>query len=454
MSFAILSAVFLTALVATVLLAFPVRAIAFRKGWVDKPDGERKLHSRATPNVGGLAIAAGFAAGLGLLFASKGLLPFQLAIPEVGLWVGALLMIVVGFYDDTRGMTFKRKFLFQIVAAVCLVQAGYAFDFPTLPFMSEGVHEALVIVPVTVFWIVAVTNAINLIDGLDGLATGTVYISLACLTIVFTVNGDAGIIFLTVPLIGALGGFLIHNFNRASVFMGDSGSLFLGFMLAAASLQGRAHVDPALAILIPTVVLGLPFLDTTLCVVRRTLTHRSIFAPDHDHIHHRLLRLWRPRSVVITLYIVALSFGVVAIMMTLLATPQAFMLLGATLIMTVAGIGALGYFRLLRLYIRRTFFRRKEGAISSKLSEILADRKPESQFSHFKQFHLVEETSGDGEPNSTSGGVSQVVRNGTSYEVNHHPAAINGNGHGSGSEYSKSDRRGQTRVVDSTPGVA
>ncbi len=337
----------LVALAVSALLILPVRRLAIARGWVDHPDGERKLHGRAVPTVGGAAIVGGFAAGIIALMALEPILGVNLNLPPAGLWVGALLMFCVGFYDDTRGANFKVKILFQVAAAYMLLHAGFRVDLSGFAFFGiEGYTEALYSIPLTLLWVVGVINAVNLIDGLDGLAGGVMVIAFGCLALIFGLHGEVALVLFALPIIGAVLGFLFHNFNPASVFMGDSGSLVLGFLIAAYSLQAPVHADPLIALLIPVVALGLPVMDTGLSVIRRLMERKAVCAPDHDHIHHRLSRMWPVRRSVIVLYAAATWFGAAALLMAVALPMQGLMVLAVTGVVAVMGLRTLGYLRI------------------------------------------------------------------------------------------------------------
>lgn len=337
---------FLIAFAFTVLLTPIVRRMALRSGWVDRPDGLRKLHARTIPAVGGVAIAGGAAVGLAYLHGVRDLVPFDLAMPPAMLLIGAAVMVAAGFYDDTRGLGFKGKFAIQVFAAYTLLYAGYRVDVSGLPFMGEDPYvHALLSIPLTLLWIVGVINAINLMDGLDGLAAGLVLIAFACLAFVFGFNGQPGLVLTALVMGGALAGFLLYNFNPALIFMGDSGSMFLGYMLATYALEGRGHADPAVALLIPAVALGLPLLDTTLSIVRRAMERRAVFAPDSDHIHHRLSRIWSHRQAVLILYGAAALFGGAAVLMSFLSPLRGLGVLALVVSLAAVGIGRLKYLR-------------------------------------------------------------------------------------------------------------
>jgi UDP-GlcNAc:undecaprenyl-phosphate/decaprenyl-phosphate GlcNAc-1-phosphate transferase len=335
---------FLIAVLTAVLFTPFVYRWALRNGWVDAPDGRRKLHTRPTPRVGGIAIVAGFMAGLGYFVLVKDQLPFEIPLPTAATILGGVAIVLTGFLDDVRGLNFKQKFVVQVIAAYLLLHAGYRIDVSFLPFVGEDPYQqALISIPLTLLWIVGIINAVNLLDGLDGLAAGVVMIAFVCLAVMFGLQGDMGVVVLALPAIGAITGFLVYNFNPASIFMGDSGSLFLGYILAAYSLRVQGHAAPEIAPLVLLVVLGLPVLDTGLAMVRRFATHKAIFAPDHDHIHHRLKRILSHRWAVLILYGSASIFGTVAVLMTMVSLTTGIVLFGLILVTAYAGIHRLGY---------------------------------------------------------------------------------------------------------------
>jgi UDP-GlcNAc:undecaprenyl-phosphate GlcNAc-1-phosphate transferase len=338
------------------LLVPIVRRASIARGWVDKPDIERKRHERPTPNVGGIAIFAGFAAGFAALILFGRLLDVPVEAPHLVFLAGAFGMMAVGFYDDIHGLSFKRKFFFQIIVAYALLAAGYRFDVSALSaFGLDAYNQALVSIPLTVIWIVGIINAVNLLDGLDGLASGVSMITFVTLSIVFALHGgDIGLLAIAFLMIASIGGFLVFNFNPASIFMGDSGSLFIGYMLAAYSLAGTAHTEPFLALIVPVVALGLPVLDTCLCMVRRVIDGISPFSPDSDHIHHRLRKLWTTRTAVVILYAVASWFGIAAILITQFELRIGLFLVAVTAIAAYVGIRTLGYLNVKKILIRRT----------------------------------------------------------------------------------------------------
>lgn len=346
MEYSVLVAGFLVAFGTTALLTPIVRRLAIDHGWVDRPDGLRKVHSNVVPAIGGIAIAAGFAVGLAYLHAVRGLVLFDVQFPPAALWAGALVIVASGFYDDTRGLGFKGKLAVQVVVAYALLHVGYRVEVSGLPFVSDDPYaQALISIPVTLLWIVGVINAVNLLDGLDGLAAGVSLIAFASLGLIFGLHGEMGLVMIALIITGALAGFLLFNFNPASIFMGDSGSLFLGYLLATYTLAGTGHANPWLSLLIPAIVLGLPIVDTALSIARRFFERKAICAPDRDHIHHRLTRTLSHRDAVLVLYAVAFAFGMAAVAMSLLPAVFGMAVVAMVLVLTGLGLNRLKYLR-------------------------------------------------------------------------------------------------------------
>jgi UDP-GlcNAc:undecaprenyl-phosphate GlcNAc-1-phosphate transferase len=346
MEYSVLVAGFLVAFGTTALTTPIVRRFAIDYGWVDRPDGQRKLHADVVPAIGGIAIALGFGIGLSYLYAVRGLLPFDVVFPTPALWAGALAIVASGFYDDTRGLGFKGKLAVQALVAYALLHAGYRVDVAGWPLVGDDPYaQALVSIPVTLLWIVGVINAVNLLDGLDGLAAGVSLIAFAALGLIFGLHGEIGLVMIALIITGALAGFLLFNFNPASIFMGDSGSLFLGYLLATYSLAGTGHANPMMALVVPAMVLGLPLVDTALSMARRLVERRAIFAPDRDHIHHRLTRTLSDRNAVLVLYVVALAFGSAAVALSLLPVLLGLVVIVGVVVGTGFGLNRLKYLR-------------------------------------------------------------------------------------------------------------
>jgi UDP-GlcNAc:undecaprenyl-phosphate GlcNAc-1-phosphate transferase len=286
------------------------RAFARRVGAVDSPGG-RRVHTNVTPRMGGLAVVGAHLLAIGVVVAYGGQLgaPEPLIFPSqrtplMGFLAGGLVIALIGAVDDLRPIGAKRKLAGQVLVATIAWWAGArieAFDLPWLGSVQFGLFASYVL---TVSWIIAFVNAVNLIDGLDGLASGIVLFVAVTNTIVALATGNILAAVLNAALGGALAGFLFYNFNPATIFLGDTGSLYLGYSLgAAALLSGRQKESTLAALLVPLVALGVPLTDTLFTMVRRFLERRSIFVADRGHIHHRLLDLGLThRRVVLLLY--------------------------------------------------------------------------------------------------------------------------------------------------------
>jgi UDP-GlcNAc:undecaprenyl-phosphate GlcNAc-1-phosphate transferase len=345
--FFLASAAFFVALGMTALLTPAVREASVRRGWTDPPDGVRKLHHAETPSIGGVAIFSGITAAVVLIAWAAPALGFPGLDLHPAVYLGAVLITAVGAYDDVRDLGFKSKLAVEVVIACALLYSGYRVDLTGLPLLDGAYSEALYSVPLTVLWVVGVINAVNLIDGVDGLAAGVVAIGFASLAVAFGLLGDVPLVLVAVAVVGALVGFLIHNFNPATVFMGDSGSLLLGYAIAVYSLAGSADAVSPFAPLVPVIALGLPLLDTALSMVRRVMEKRSITAPDHDHIHHRMIARMPVRRAVLALYGVAGVFGAAAVAAAVVTTSTGvFWAVLVAALVAAALLFRLGYVRL------------------------------------------------------------------------------------------------------------
>jgi UDP-GlcNAc:undecaprenyl-phosphate GlcNAc-1-phosphate transferase len=345
---------FLVAAATTALLTPFVRRFATRIGAVSNPGG-RNVNERSVPRLGGIAIAVGFAVPLVALFALQSAVAATLryeAHKVAGLLAGALLLAGVGVLDDTRRLRAGHKLLGQVAAASLAYAAGYHIDSVTLPLfgaLSMGVFA----LPVTVLWVVGVVNALNLIDGLDGLAGGIAFFAGVTNLVVASVSHDVFQSAVMATMLGSVLGFLVFNFNPARIFMGDSGSYFLGFILGTTSLTGSTQkTSTAVAILVPVLALGLPIFDTLFTIVRRFLERRPIFSPDRGHIHHRLLDMGiTHRRAVLILYGVSFVFTAAAIGVSLGRSWQvgvAILVASAVLVGLVRFVGYFEYLLLMR----------------------------------------------------------------------------------------------------------
>lgn len=293
-----------------------VRDIATRRGWVSRPQEGRHVHQSPLPRLGGVAIFLAFSISLSLWLVltlvfprlSAGFVPATL----LRIYIPACLIFCLGIYDDLYGAGPYLKFAVQSIAAGMLFAGGMrVLD---LPLIFPHTLPWFVGLPLTVIWVLAVTNAFNLIDGLDGLAAGSALFSTLVFFVVALVNHSWLLSLMSVTLSGAILGFLRFNFNPATIFLGDSGSLFIGFMLSALALAGAQKAPTFIAVAIPVVSFGLPILETALSIVRRLISGRPIFTADREHIHHRLLQMGLShRQVVIVLYAVSAIFAMLSL---------------------------------------------------------------------------------------------------------------------------------------------
>ncbi len=308
--------VFTGSVLVSALLTRCVRDLARKRGWVDPPDVARHLHGKAVPRLGGVAIfltVAGMAT-LGLLtrhgWDVQGGSSWSKALMIL---VPAALVFLVGLCDDFRNLGPYVKFGVQILAACLLYFGGFGIHrFDLLSPNSElGVFVGLAL---TIVWVLLITNAFNLIDGLDGLAGGSALFSTVVVFVSSLLTGAGLVTVVAAALAGAIVGFLRFNFNPATIFLGDSGSLFIGFLLSALALAGSQKASTMVAVAIPVVSLGLPILDVAIAVVRRFLSGKPLFQGDSEHIHHRLLkRGFRQRDAVLILYGVSALFALLSL---------------------------------------------------------------------------------------------------------------------------------------------
>lgn len=286
-SFAV--AVLVSAVVAAALTPV-VRMLALRVGAVSVPGG-RHVHREPIPRLGGIALYVAFLVPLiGLFFVEAGVAETVVASSRrvVGVALGATIMLAVGAIDDLRSLRALHKLLAQLLVAAVAYAAGFRIEAVELPLVGT-LEMGVLAAPLTMFWIVGIVNAVNLIDGLDGLAGGVVFFAALTNLVVAILTGSHLAALMSAATIGAVLGFLFHNFNPARIFMGDSGSYFLGYTLAVTSLSGIPRASAAVALLVPVLALGVPIFDVLFSMVRRFLERRPLFSPDRGHIHHRLL---------------------------------------------------------------------------------------------------------------------------------------------------------------------
>lgn len=336
----------LFSLVISCLFTGWIKNVALQRGWLDQPDA-RKVHKTPIPRLGGVAIATGFFLTLFYFYVMERLWPETLggmiAFPSPNMLLGALIMALTGLVDDLMGYKPFHKFFLQFCVAIMVVLEGYRFNF--LPADWLGMQADWILVPVTILWIVGVINAINLIDGMDGLAAGIAVIVMSSLAAVLAVTGTGADLVFVVAFVGALFGFLVFNFYPAKIFMGDTGSLFIGFVLATYALPVTGETNYLLAFLLPVAALGLPILDTSTAFIRRMLEGRSPFSPDKEHIHHRISRQFNlgHRGTVLTLYGVCAAFGAISVFLATTRFRYVAFSLAVTAMVTLLLLLRLGY---------------------------------------------------------------------------------------------------------------
>jgi len=314
--------VLVVAFIISFLLTPLVRKLAIKLKAIDVPTEERRVHTKPIPRLGGLAIVLGFAISLALHFImeirSGDIVEYNLLFQKqlIGLSLGVLIIEIAGVWDDIKPIRAWTKLLFQIAAAAVVVGFGVRVDFITIPFIDKYIFFGNFAIPLTMIWIVGITNAINFIDGLDGLAAGTASISSLSLLFISIFWSDSQLIFLTAALAGATLGFLPFNFNPAKIFMGEAGSAFLGFTLGTISIMGMIKSYTTLAIVIPLVVLGLPIFDTAFAIIRRLSKGQSPMTADRGHLHHRLVDSGlTQKQAVLILYAISAFLGISGLLM-------------------------------------------------------------------------------------------------------------------------------------------
>jgi len=309
------------ALVAAILLTPLVKRLAFRIGAVDAPN-YRKVHSRIMPRLGGLAIYLAFLIGLLILRPES---QYTLAIV-----LGATVIVITGVLDDMYEISAKAKMLGQLLAAIIIVFfGGIQIEFINLPFNDGQLDFGFLSIPFTIVWIIGITNAVNLIDGLDGLAAGVSTIAFITLAGMAMIMGNGFVIAIAAILACATIGFLFYNFHPAKIFMGDTGALFLGFMIAVLSLLGFKNIT-VVSFIIPVIMLGVPISDTFFAIVRRYRNKQKWSDPDKSHLHHRLIDMgFSHRQTVLIIYGIAAMFGLAAVIFSMAK------LWGAILLVTV-----------------------------------------------------------------------------------------------------------------------
>ena len=325
-----------------VLLTPVVKRLAVWVGAVDAPN-HRKVHTQIMPRLGGVAIFLAFLGAFIIVFPAISGDHIHTAL---GVVIGASIIVLVGALDDKFELSAKVKLLGQIVAASVVVLFDVKIELLNSPFGGTVIDfsSPWISVPLTIFWIVGVTNAVNLIDGLDGLAAGVSAIASATMLVMALIMGNVTVTLLSALLLGSILGFLIFNFHPAKIFMGDSGALFLGFTLASLSILGFKQVA-VVSFIAPLLILGVPLSDTFFAIIRRIVNRTPISVADKSHLHHCLLQLgFSHRTTVLIIYGIAVFFGGSAIFLSQTEPWVTILLIAVILIVMEVGAEAIGIF--------------------------------------------------------------------------------------------------------------
>ncbi|MCD5325925.1 MULTISPECIES: glycosyltransferase family 4 protein [Pontibacillus] len=290
--------------IASILITPVVKKLAVKIGATDKPN-ERKVHQKLMPRLGGLAIFLSFIAGVLLFYPDS---PYTWP-----LIIGSTIIIITGVLDDMKELSPKWKMAGQLAAALIVVIAGNVkVEYINIPF-GDTLQFGWFSIPITILWIVGITNAINLIDGLDGLAAGVSSIALLTISGMAISMGDIFVSMVGLITLGSTLGFLVYNFYPAKIFMGDTGALFLGFIISVLSLLGFKNIT-LFSFIIPVIILGVPISDTIFAIVRRFVQRKPLSSPDKSHLHHCLLRLgYTHPETVLMIYAMAALFSLAAV---------------------------------------------------------------------------------------------------------------------------------------------
>ncbi len=325
-------------LVVALIMTPVARKLAPVVGAVDKPDA-RKVHTKLMPRMGGLGIYCGFMAGA-IVYGG-------ISVHTIGLLLSTTIVFAVGIIDDIKSIKPTMKLLGQLIAALVFVAFGGYIKYLTNPFGGNIVYLDYLGIPVTILWLVGISNAVNLIDGLDGLAGGVSTISAFTMAVVLLTTGQNLVAAFCICLAFATLGFLRYNFSPASIFMGDSGSLTLGFVLAALAISGCAKGATVVSLLVPILILGIPIFDTFFAIFRRAKEHKPIFQPDKGHLHHRLLAMGLShKQTVLIIYAITMVMSFVAILMTMISSWIALLILVIFLALLFVGANKLGIIKL------------------------------------------------------------------------------------------------------------
>jgi len=353
-------ALFLIATFASLVLTPLIRRVCERLNLLDVPLDERRMHRKAVPRLGGVAIYLACVIALSALPLVDNMLTQTLRTYTAEIFVAlipATFVLFLGIYDDLRGTNATVKFASLGLIATLFFIMGGRIEVLSIPFIGSVHLPATISFVVTVFWLVGIANAFYLLDGMDGLATGAaLFSSLVILAISFA-QGQPLMIVFSLILCGTLAGFLRYNFNPASIFLGDSGALFVGFSLAALSVLGSQKATTAVAVVIPILAFGLPVVDTGVTIARRLISGKPVFQGDNEHIHHMLIaRGWSQQRAALVLYSACAAFGLVAILFNGTGSRLIGFALFVLGVVTMLALGHLRYHEVdeLRAGVRRT----------------------------------------------------------------------------------------------------
>ena len=356
------SLAFLVSLAVTYLTVPVSRRIAMKIGAIDYPSN-RRINNMPVPRCGGIALYVGFMAALAVVFVQaktygRSILDFVMETDVNGFLLigGITFAFLVGLYDDIHQMRAKQKFVLQIVACCIVFASGVSVKAIVVPITSDLIPLGVWDFPITVIYLLVFLNITNLIDGLDGLAAGLVAIVSSCLLVLVLGGGSYMLSAMCVALIGSCLAFLRFNFYPASVFMGDSGSLFLGMMVGIVSIMGVARTQSLVMMVVPLVMAGVPVLDTTSAIIRRKRQHKHIDEPDLGHIHHRLIDAGlSQRKSVLILYACTAALGIVGIVVGKLTGIERYLVLLVLLAVVFVIIWKFGLFKpvLQHFYVNR-----------------------------------------------------------------------------------------------------
>ena len=311
-----------------------VMKLAVRIGAVDVPRDNRRMHKVPIPRLGGLAIVIAFLLCTFLFV--------KLDSQIQGVLLGAIIILVVGVLDDCLTLKAMPKFIAQIVAACLVYRSGCEIRYVTNPFSVQPIDLGFFSGFVTVVWIVMMTNAVNFIDGLDGLAVGVSGISTGTMLVIAMLLGEESVAVILAALLGACLGFIPFNFNPARIFMGDTGSTFLGFVLASMSVQGLFKMYAVISFVVPFLILGVPFFDITFAVIRRLAKHQNPMTADRGHIHHRLIDMGlNQKQSVAIVYMLTGVLGLAAVLLANSTGTKAFILFSAVCVVAIVGFAVI-----------------------------------------------------------------------------------------------------------------